>query len=471
MSWAPACRFLHRRRRRPTRRPSPLPRPRLRRRPPSLPAPPPSTQAPSATSASATFKPEEIEALVAPIALYPDSVLSQVLMASTYPLEVVYASRWVKANPNVKGDAAIKAVENQTWDVSVKSLVAFPQVLEPMADKLEWTQKLGDAFLAQQKDVLDAVQRLRAKAQQSGNLKTTEQQKVIIEQAPATTAAAAADDCEDRAGEPAGDLRADLRPGRCVRRLGLSGLSAVLLAALPGLLRLLPRRRLRERHRMGHRFRRGRCHLRQLQLGRRRRQHRHQPGDQHRSQFRPQQGPGRRSLAARCRPSARRGLPRQRDAGEVQQQRGGRRGAQRFSWPRRGGDRAAAIARRRQSSGRGRPAARATAMALRRAAQALVAAVATMPSRAWAAAVQRSATSTVGIRAPGARSPAAGAAPAVGAAAAAGAEKAAMRSTDAPLHRPPGARRCCSHSCRCRLRPQIGCSRRRKRRCRRSATR
>ena len=126
-----------------------------------------------------------MEALVAPIALYPDSVLSQVLMASTYPLEVVYASRWVKANPNVKGDAAIKAVEKQTWDVSVKSLVAFPQVLEPMADKLEWTQKLGDAFLAQQKDVLDAVQRLRAKAQQSGNLKTTEQQKVTVEQAPA----------------------------------------------------------------------------------------------------------------------------------------------------------------------------------------------------------------------------------------------------------------------------------------------
>ena len=153
-----------------------------------VPAPPPSTQAPAAASASATFKPEEIEALVAPIALYPDSVLSQVLMASTYPLEVVYAARWVKANPNVKGDAAIKAVENQTWDVSVKSLVAFPQVLEPMADKLEWTQKLGDAFLAQPKDVLDAVQRLRAKAQQSGNLKTTEQQKVIIEQAPAATA-------------------------------------------------------------------------------------------------------------------------------------------------------------------------------------------------------------------------------------------------------------------------------------------
>jgi hypothetical protein len=129
------------------------------------------------------FKPEEIEALVAPIALYPDSLLSQVLMASTYPLEIVQAARWVKANPNVKGDAAVKAVEGQTWDVSVKSLVAFPQVLEPMNEKLDWTQKLGDAFLADQKAVLDAAQRLRQKAQGSGNLQTTEQQKVIVEQA------------------------------------------------------------------------------------------------------------------------------------------------------------------------------------------------------------------------------------------------------------------------------------------------
>jgi hypothetical protein len=130
------------------------------------------------------LKAEEIEALVAPIALYPDTVLSQVLMASTYPLEVVQAARWVKANPNVKGEAAVKAVEKETWDVSVKSLVAFPQVLEPMNDKIDWTQKLGDAVLADQKAVLDAVQRLRSKAEKSGNLKSNEQQKVVIEQAP-----------------------------------------------------------------------------------------------------------------------------------------------------------------------------------------------------------------------------------------------------------------------------------------------
>jgi hypothetical protein len=128
------------------------------------------------------FKPEEIEALVAPIALYPDDLLSQVLMASTYPLEVVQAARWVKANPNVKGEAAVKAVENQSWDVSVKSLVAFPQALEPMNEKLDWTQKLGDAFLADQKSVLDAVQRLRKRAEDSGNLQSNEQQKVSVEQ-------------------------------------------------------------------------------------------------------------------------------------------------------------------------------------------------------------------------------------------------------------------------------------------------
>jgi hypothetical protein len=127
------------------------------------------------------LKPEEIEALVAPIALYPDSLLTQVLMASTYPLEVVQAARWLKANPKLKGDDAVKAVANQPWDVSVKSMVAFPQILEPMDQKIDWTQKLGDAFLADQKAVLDAVQRLRAKAQASGNLKSTEQQNVATQ--------------------------------------------------------------------------------------------------------------------------------------------------------------------------------------------------------------------------------------------------------------------------------------------------
>src|SRR5215813_2227310 len=133
------------------------------------------------------FNAGEIEQLVAPIALYPDSLVSQILMASTYPLEVVQADRWAKANKTLKGEALTKALEAQDWDPSVKSLVNFPQVLAMMSEKLDVTQKLGDAFLAQQKDVLDAIQRLRAKAQAQGNLKTTKEQTVIVEQPAAQT--------------------------------------------------------------------------------------------------------------------------------------------------------------------------------------------------------------------------------------------------------------------------------------------
>jgi hypothetical protein len=133
-------------------------------------------------SASASlFKPEEIEQLVAPIALYPDSLLAQVLMASTYPLEIVSAARWVKANPKLKDQALEDALQTQSWDPSVKSLTVFPEVLTMLNEKLDWTQKLGDAFLAQQTDVMNAIQRLRSKAQAQGNLKTTPEQKVIVE--------------------------------------------------------------------------------------------------------------------------------------------------------------------------------------------------------------------------------------------------------------------------------------------------
>jgi hypothetical protein len=128
------------------------------------------------------FKQEELDQLLAPIALHPDSLISQILMASTYPLEVVQADRWVKQNASLKGDALTKALEAQDWDPSVKSLVNFPQVLTMMSEKLDWTQKLGDAFLADQKKVLDTVQSLRVKAQASGNLKTTKEQTVIVEE-------------------------------------------------------------------------------------------------------------------------------------------------------------------------------------------------------------------------------------------------------------------------------------------------
>jgi hypothetical protein len=127
------------------------------------------------------FKQEELDQMLAAIALYPDALLSQILMASTYPLEVVQADRWVKQNKNLKGDPLTAALEKQPWDPSVKSLVNFPQTLSMMSEKLEWMQSLGDAFLAQQKDVMDAVQRLRKQAHEAGNLKTTKEQVVIVE--------------------------------------------------------------------------------------------------------------------------------------------------------------------------------------------------------------------------------------------------------------------------------------------------
>jgi hypothetical protein len=130
---------------------------------------------------SKIFKQEELDQMLAPIALYPDELLTQILMASTYPLEIVQAARWTTQNKNLKGDALTQALEKQDWDPSVKSLVNFPDVLEKMNEKLEWTQKMGDAFLAQQKQVMDTIQNLRKKAQEAGNLKTTEQQKVVVE--------------------------------------------------------------------------------------------------------------------------------------------------------------------------------------------------------------------------------------------------------------------------------------------------
>lgn len=133
------------------------------------------------------FKKEELEQLLAPIALYPDSLLSQIFMASTYPLEIVEADRWVKANASLKGDALATELEKKDWDPSVKSLVNFPDILGMMSEKLELTRKLGDAFLGQQKDVMETVQRLRAKAQAQGNLKSSKEQVVKTEQSDAGT--------------------------------------------------------------------------------------------------------------------------------------------------------------------------------------------------------------------------------------------------------------------------------------------
>jgi hypothetical protein len=125
---------------------------------------------------------QQLDSLTAPIALYPDALLAQVLMASTFPQDVPAAAAWSKANPNLQGDDAVKAVAAEPWDPSVQSLVAFPQVLATMASKPDWVTQLGNAFLAQPNDVMDSVQRLRKQAQQAGNLKTNPQQKVVVEQ-------------------------------------------------------------------------------------------------------------------------------------------------------------------------------------------------------------------------------------------------------------------------------------------------
>ena len=139
---------------------------------------PPPAPAAAAASSDQLLKPEQLDALVAPIALYPDNLLSLVLMASTYPLEVVQADRWAKDNKALKGDQLKAAADKQSWDDSVKSLVATPDVLAMMSTKLDWTQKLGDAVLAQQPDVMDAIQRLRTKADANNKLTSTKQQKV-----------------------------------------------------------------------------------------------------------------------------------------------------------------------------------------------------------------------------------------------------------------------------------------------------
>ena len=142
---------------------------------------PATVSAPPVTPAvvKSTFSTAQIDQWVAPVALYPDSLLSQVLMASTYPANVAQAVQWSHDNPLKQGDAAIQAVSDQPWDASVKSLVAFPQLMALMGENPQWVQNLGDAFLAQPQDVMDSVQRLRQLAQQTGSLKSSTEQKVI----------------------------------------------------------------------------------------------------------------------------------------------------------------------------------------------------------------------------------------------------------------------------------------------------
>jgi len=153
---------------------------------PQAPAPDAPTQSSPAQAAQAPpytqQTPEQLQQLVAPIALYPDSLVSQILAASTFPEQVVEADRWIQAHPDLKGDALGQAVDQERWDPSVKALTAFPTVLGNMDKNLSWTSSLGDAYFNQQADVMDAVQVMRQRAQAAGNLKSTPQQTVTTQQ-------------------------------------------------------------------------------------------------------------------------------------------------------------------------------------------------------------------------------------------------------------------------------------------------
>jgi hypothetical protein len=135
------------------------------------------------------LSPAQLDQMVAPIALYPDNLLGQILAGSTYPLEVMSAARWSAANPRITGDSLANTMQSQTWDASVKALTAVPQVLKMMSEKIEWTQQLGEAYLSQPEDVAAAIQRLRARAEAKGNLKSTEQIRVrrVVAERPVVT--------------------------------------------------------------------------------------------------------------------------------------------------------------------------------------------------------------------------------------------------------------------------------------------
>ena len=133
---------------------------------------------PQSSQQDAKLSSQQLDSLVAPIALYPDPLLSQMLVASTYPLEIVQLNQWLQENKGLKDKALSDAVMKQGWDPSVQAMAPFPDVVKQMAESIKWTDELGNAFLAQQNEVMDAVQRMRAKAVEKGALKTTEQQKV-----------------------------------------------------------------------------------------------------------------------------------------------------------------------------------------------------------------------------------------------------------------------------------------------------
>ena len=263
------------------------------------------------------LKAPELDQLVAPIALHPDPLLSEILIAATYPLEVVQADRWAKSNKALKGDALTGAIAKQSWDDSVKSLVQVPTVLAMMAEQLDWTQKLGDAMLAQQADVMDAIQRLRAPR--------AEQRQAQVHQGADGHGQDRGRQAirRDRAGLADRNLRPVLRARRGLRGLAISRLCAVLF---PATLRLLRRRRARRGHRIHGRRCHSPCLLGQLRLGSPQHQRRVKSVRRHQQHQSRQMGAQRRS-------PPRREIQQRRRAAEIRQDRrpGRQAGAAGFS--------------------------------------------------------------------------------------------------------------------------------------------
>ena len=240
--------------------------------------------------------PDQLDSLVAPIALYPDPLLAQCLVASTYPIDIVAAQQSVAQNGNLKGDELVKAAEQQEWDPSVQALVSLPEALKLLSENIKWTQDLGDAFLAQQTDVMDAVQRMRVKAKDAGKLETTEQQKVETKVVESKTVIEIQPSSPEVVYVPTYNPRGDL---------GTTG-----LPLLPHVLPAVLRGRL-DRLRRGNQYRHRNRDLRRLGMGLRlgrQQQHHHQQQQQLRQPSQPSerdQSDRQQQLAAQ-RPAARR---------------------------------------------------------------------------------------------------------------------------------------------------------------------
>ena len=287
------------------------------------------------------FTHAQLDQMLAPIALFPDALLSQVLMATTYPSDVALAVDWAFANRGLEGDAAVKAVQDKPWDPSVQSLVAFPQVLAMLGEKPEWVRDLGDAFLAQPGEVMDSVQFLRQKAKAAGNLASNEQQVVAVEPAPpppqVIVVNAPPPPTQIITIAPANPQVVFVPIYNPVWAFGPwwhPGIPAVLLPAGPALGLGLELGGA-DRHLVGCRHRRVALAVGRRRLAPARRQHQRQPLEQHQRQPPDRLARPRRELAARRPQPPRRAVPRRRHARSPAAARRRRPYARRLPRPRR----------------------------------------------------------------------------------------------------------------------------------------